>query len=541
MIPRCYARAVSAPNNDPASRRSGDASRRVEPRLGWLDGVRFRDPSRASVRARSSLHAAWWVVAALFIAFVSLLLFRQPLADRLWPETRAQGLRERAAQALARGRLTAADGSGARELYEAALALDPDRNEAREGLVRVAAAALAQTRAAIADNRYADAHAGLTLARALSAPRAETDAVAALLRRQEAEHAGVDGLLARAHAARAAGRLNEGDDGALPLYRRVLSLQPARVEALEGREDALADLLQRAKTALVEGRLEEAAKMVAQAREYDPGHYGLPEAREQLTRTVERHRQHADRDLRSGDLEAALAGYRLLLRIDAEDATAQAGIERAGRAYAERAERRAADFRFAEAGADLDAARSALPDSAVVREAARRVQQARKAQSRIAPALPARERARRVRALLAESDRAASRGDWLTPPGESAYDKLRAAQALAPNDPSVRRTAARALPEVRRCYEAELRGNSLRRAQACLEAWQQLQAGDRALPQARTRLAQRWAAVGTERLGAGEIAFAEDALAQARKLDANAPGLDEFASRVRTAAAARRP
>lgn len=482
----------------------------------------------------------WWIVAAVIVLVVCAVLFRATLADWLWPETRAQALREQAAHALAQGRLSADDGSGARELYEAALALDPDRNEAREGLVRVAAAALAQTRAAIADNRYADAHAHLKLARALSAPRAETDAVAMLLRRQEAEHAGIDGLLARAHAARAAGRLDEGEDSALPLYQRVLALQPARTEALEGREDALADLLQRAKAALAEDRLEQAADIVTGARGYDSGHYGLPEAQEQLARAVERRRQRAERDLRRGDLDAALAGYRLLLRIDAEDAAAQSGIERSGRAYAERAERRAADFRFAEAEADLRAARAALPDSASVREAARRVGQARKAQSRIAPALPARERERRVRALLAESDRAAARGDWLTPPGDSAYDKLRAAQALSPNDAAVRRAAARALPAVRRCYEDELRGNSLRRAQACLEAWQQLRPDDRALPEARTRLAQRWVAVGNERLGAGEIAFAEDALAQARKLDARASGVDEFASRVRTAAGTQR-
>ncbi|HJR73513.1 MAG TPA: hypothetical protein VJ806_07715, partial [Luteimonas sp.] len=107
-------------------------------------------------------------------------------------------------------------------------------------------------------------------------------------------------------------------------------------------------------------------------------------------------------------------------------------------------------------------------------------------------------------------------------------------------DPAVRRAAARVVPEVRRCYEDELRGNSLRRAQACLEAWQLLQPGDRAMRGARTRLAQRWVAVGNERLGAGEIAFAENAVGQARALDAHAPGLDEFAERVKAAANADR-
>lgn len=510
--------------------------------MGWLDGVRFRNPTRASGPAKQVPAAMWWALAIALALAAGVLLFRQTLADWLWPENRAQVLREDAAVALSQGRLSAADGSGARELYEAALALDPDRNEAREGLMRVAAAALQQARQAIAQHRYADAHQALQLARALSAPRAQADAIAAMLRRQEAEHAGLDGLLARAAAAREAGRLDSkpGDSGdsALPLYQRVLALQPSRTEALEGREDALADLLQRAKTTMEQNGLAEAAQIIEHVRDYDAGHVGLPDAQAQLARAIEKRRQRADRDLGDGRLEAAMSGYRMLLEIDAADAAALAGVERCGLAYAKRAEQRASDFRFAEAQADLRAARAALPDSNAVRDAARHVERARKAQSRIAPAMSVRERNRKVRELLAESDRAAARGDWLTPPGDSAYDKLRAAQALAPADAAVKRTAARALPAVRRCYEDELRGNRLRRAQACLEAWQQLAPNDRAVRDARTRLAQRWVAVGNERLGAGEVAFATQALTEARALDSRAPGLEEFATRVKTASAA---
>src|SRR5690606_13078792 len=108
-----------------------------------------------------------WLLAATLVAVALLVVFRQPLADRMWPQTRAQALRTQAGQALAQGRLTAADGSGARELYEAALAMDPDRDEARIGLARVAEAALAQAHTALAQDRFADAHAALRLAREL--------------------------------------------------------------------------------------------------------------------------------------------------------------------------------------------------------------------------------------------------------------------------------------------------------------------------------------------------------------------------------------
>ena len=66
-----------------------------------------------------------WILAALLLVFVLLLVLRQPLANWLWPQTRAERLHERAARALAQGKLTAPDGTGARELYSAALAAVP--------------------------------------------------------------------------------------------------------------------------------------------------------------------------------------------------------------------------------------------------------------------------------------------------------------------------------------------------------------------------------------------------------------------------------
>ena len=228
-----------------------------------------------------------WVLWVGLVLLLVLLVLRRPLADRVWPEARAQALREQAALALAHGRLSAADGSGARELYEAALAIDPDRNDAHVGLMHVAQAALAQARTAIAAGRYTDARSALQLARTLSAPRAQADAVDAQLRQREMGHAGIERLLSQATAARVAHHLEGASDAALPLYRRVLALQPNRIEALEGREDALADLLQQARSALQHDDLPQAARLVAAAREYDPGHGDLPEAQARLGKALE--------------------------------------------------------------------------------------------------------------------------------------------------------------------------------------------------------------------------------------------------------------
>jgi tetratricopeptide (TPR) repeat protein len=476
--------------------------------------------------------AAWLGIGV--VALIALLLvLRQPIADILYPEARNQQLRDAAALALKQGRLTSADGSGARELYEAALALDPDRDEARIGLQQVAQAALAQARKAMLAQRFEDAHRALRLARELSIPRAAADALAEQLRQREAAVAGIDGMLARAAAARRAGRLDDGDDAALPLYQHVLALQPERTEALEGREDALSDLLQRATAMIARGEIAQAAATIAKAREYDAGHIGLPDAQAALARAVDARRDAAARALRHGRLREAATSYRDVLAAAPDDAQAHAGLEAVARAQARRAERYAADFRFDEAARALQAAKELAPQSPQVARAARRLEQARQSRARL-PAVPrdTATRMRKVRALLAAAAAAEARGDLLTPPGDSAFDHLRNARALAPRDAAVRRASLRLLPAARDCFDTELRGNRLARAQACLDVRTQLGEPSATLRSARTRLAQRWLAVGEERLRAGEIAAARRAETAARGLDAGVDGLDDFAARL---------
>src|SRR5690606_6792561 len=199
-----YAAPVTGPRHNPPHPRAPGADAgggRREPDMGTLGGLDFtpRVPRTRPMRVGARTRGWWpWLLGFALLATVLLVGSRKPLADRIWPQTRAQALRAQAAQALAQGRLTAPDGSGARELYEAALAMDPDRDEARVGLARVAEAALARARVETAQDRFADAHASLRLARALSVPRAEADRVATRLREREASHAGIPGLLAQA-------------------------------------------------------------------------------------------------------------------------------------------------------------------------------------------------------------------------------------------------------------------------------------------------------------------------------------------------------
>ncbi|MGY0613383.1 hypothetical protein [Luteimonas sp. A501] len=366
-------------------------------------------------------HWRWWLIGSM-LAVVALAVLHAPIGALLWPQTRAQALHDEAEQALAKGLLTADDGRGARELFEAALAMDPDRGAARQGLARVAIAALAQARAALAEDRFDDAHRELALARALSVPRAEADALAEALRLREAEHAGVDGLFAHATQVHAQGRLDAGGGSALPLYARVLALQPGHAGALRGREDALAELLAQARESLRAGDVDEAVRLLATVREYDPVHVDL------------------------ADTQARL-------------------MEETGRADGQ-----------------------VLPG----------------------------------------------------PPGEGAVALVAEARTLDSTAPGVSDAAAQLLPELRECHAHALRGNALRRAGECLDARAALGDDPGDLAAAQRQLAERWLAVGDERLGAGEIALARSALAGARKADPAVPGLADFELRVRAAAAALR-
>lgn len=495
-------------------------------------------------RWRTSPHR-WWLAqpAVKWGAFaaallVALLVLRQPLSDWLWPETRIQSLRSSAEQALAQGRLTAPDGTGARELFEAALALDPDRPAAREGLARVGAAALARADAAIRGGEYPAARDHIALARSLGLPRARIDAAEQALRQREVAAAGIGPRLQAASAARSAGRLHGGPDSALVHYAAVLELQPGNTEALEGRDDVIADMLGEARRGLARGELEAAATLIREAREFDPAHADLPASLGALNQALEATRERAERDLRNNRLTRALTGFDRVLAVQADDEGARAGRREVGVQLLQRSERFAADFRFAEAETALAVAADVLGVDGDVAEARAHITRARRSQAQLATGALTPQRQRRLQQLLAEAAAAEARGNLLLPPGDSAFDKVRAARAIAPNDRRVKAASARLVPAARRCFDNAMRENRLVTATACLDASRVLEPGGAGLSAARTRLAQRWIAVGNERLGAGELATARRALDAATTLDPGVAGATELSDRLRQASAA---
>lgn len=500
-----------------------------------LDRVR-REGRWWWLQARHARRVWRWALLAALAVFVLLVLLRKPLADWFWDEPQIEQLLAEGDRALAAGRLSDADGSGARERYQAVLALDGDRPQARQGLANTGAAALQQARDRLHAGDLDGSAQALALARELQVPQGEADAVARQLQARRSAGAGIGALLAQARNAFAAGRLDDGDSSALPLFQRILALQPDNLPALEGREDALSDLLLQARTLAGRGELAEAAAILRRARQFDAGHADLPASEEALARAVDQRLRQAQRALQRQQLDAAAQGFLAVLAVAADDPNAQRGREQALQAVVVRSQTSADDFQFDAAQRDAALAAELGASQAIRQQLAQRLQRARQAQQALQqPAISTAQRERQLRDHLRKIERAERAGQWISPPGHSAFDALREAQSLAPRDTRVKAAAARLLPASRRCFDDNLRQNRVQAAGACLQAWQTLSPTAAGLPSARLRLAQRWLAIGSERLGNGDLAFAAHAAEQARLLQPELAELPAFEDRLRRA------
>ena len=299
--------------------------------------------------------------------------------------------------------------------------------------------------------------------------------------------------------------------------------------ALRGREDALAELSAgRARRCAARPRA--AAQRIELARRHDGGHVDLPDTLARLTEETDavRRRAHA---LARGQLERALDGYHALLALDAADAAAQDGVQQwpvptpGGIAPG-------GGLDFARAQVALRRAQEIAPDAVAFRGRSRI--RARAATAPAATPLPAAERDRRVRQLLMRP-KPRARAATCCRRRESAFDRSRAPARW-------RRSRARCVPPAHACCgsrtatSANCAPTAGRRAPAWTRARRWARPGR--TRRGRTGLAQRWLAVGNERLGAGEIERAQRALALARAIDPGVPGLDDFRQRLRAAGAA---
>ncbi len=474
-----------------------------------------------------------WLLAVLVLLLV-LVVGRSWISERLVPDPRMNRQLEKAQAALVAGKLSAPDGSGARELFESVLASDPDQMRAKQGLLAVRETAISRAQSALAAHKLALASENLALAAALSAPQVQLQPLQARLRDLREASSDKRGLLARATAA------GVDEDEALDLYREVLAVDADNAAAIEGRDLLLSSRLVRADRLFDAGKIPEARAIVEAVIAEDPAHLDLPPLRARLGEALaasqarQAHElEQAGRDENAGSFDRAAARYLRFSEGDPGFEQAREGLDRLSERMARRAQRQAADFQFRLAQASLEKARLWNSRSPAIAAAEKSIQLSRQAQARLLRPANRSER-ERLPTLLAEAEQAIGRGDFITPPGASAWDKLRVADAIAPRSKEVARLERELTAASARCFDQALDQGQLKRAQSCLEAYV-VQEASPAAEKARRRMAERWLGYAEERIGAGDFTEAQTALAHARHWQPKHPGLAGATTRLRTA------
>jgi tetratricopeptide (TPR) repeat protein len=520
-----------------------------EPTLGTLDGGLIGQRARRQRPERDARFGWRGLLLVLLVGGAGALwYFQESIRDWL-PQSQTAEALERAEQALAQGRLADdALGAGARELFAAVLAIDPDNLRARDGLARVGerwlrvaeeAASAGQTRAAL------DA---LEQARQFAVPAARIDAVMASLRAQGSREEQLGEWLEAARQAREQGRLEGGDDSALALYRKVQLQDPGNALASDGVGQVLAILVERVRQQIAAGDYTAAEAQITRIAAQEPALPELPalrgrlaEAQQQQGAQRETLLERAEELLRRGQLTApreanALALMRQVLAEDPGNARARRGVERIASGLNSQFERAAADFEIERAQTLLATLQTEqLLSDAGLAQARQRLQAARERAAALAQRTAQEADPVRLRSLLDEALAAALAGNLWGPPGESAYDKYRQVQRVDPANAEARQGLLQLPLRAAEHFETALGSGRLGRARGYVEGLESSDADAAGLAAMKRRLSQAYAGFATERLGAGELQRARDGFNQALELDPDNPELVTLRARLEAA------
>lgn len=540
---------TARPTAQPASARDALDSGGIEPTLGRVDAGLISDRARRRPRSRAAGPRWPWLLLLLLAgAAGAVWQFRDGLRDLL-PQSQTAELLERAERALDQGRLHDGEtGSGARELFAAVLARDPDSLRARDGLARVGERWLLRADQAVAAGDVPTAQAALEQARQLAVPAARIDAIAERLRQDSAREDDLSSWLDQARQARQAGRLDGGEDSALAWYGKVLEQAPDNALARDGVGQALAVLVERARQRVEAADFDAAQVQIERIAVLEPAHPELPalrgqlaEAQQQLDVQRDALLQRAEALLRRGRLTAprddnALAVFREVLAKAPGEPRALRGIERITAALSAQFDRAAADYevdRASELLASLEA--NGLLADADLAQARQRLDSVRRRADALLAQRSREADPQRLRSLLEEASAAVAAGDLWGPPGESAYDKYRQVQRAEPGNEAARKGLLQLPLRAAEHFESALGKGSLGRARGYVEGLESTSGNAPGLAAMKRRLSQAYAGYATERLGAGELQRALDGFEQALELDPDNPDLVTLRARLEAA------
>ena len=564
---------------------------RTEPKLGDLGGLDEPPRSAAPPDDLPSMDAeprGWrrasklprrsrrrgWLVPVLVLALIGVVggaWIEQNRLRNLLPRTELNDVLSRAQQALAAGHLDGDDGNSARELFQAAVALEPDNDAARNGLHQVGMAEISQADAALQAGQLDVAAQKAAVARELLGGGSYVDRLDKMIAAKRGSQVQVSTLVDQAQQAVAAGQYG-GEHGAGALYRQVLAADPGNAVARHGLDQVGDALAAQAQKALDANDGTTADAEIEQLAALQPNNAALPglraaraQVRQQDSAALDAALQQGDEALRAGRIDGAgddtaLAHYKAALALSPGNPQAEAGLGKVAQALTVQANAAMDAGDAAQAGTLLDHAAALAPKSADLAAARARLQGMAQAKSSpqtgikpgaapkatapadedsaadagmLHPALTP-QQSEQIASLLQQAQAATQRGDIMLPPGKSAYDLYRNALAIDGNS-AVAQHGLQALPGVvLQLFNRALAAGDLARAGLMLDNLADLAPGDASQNILRQRLAGAWLDQADRQLAGGNRAGAMQALEQARKLAPNHPRVLDLTARLQS-------
>ena len=539
----------------------GDLDRLDTPRAPSSDGLphvrveprRTQASARTAAAAKPRRRRGWLAVLLLVLGLFAALWFNQDSLRRQFPRTDLNNLLTQARQALQDGHLDGQDGTSARELFQQVVALEPDNDRARDGLLQVGKAELAQADAALQAGDIGKARQEAAVARELLGGGTDVDRLDQLISRASATQAQTVNLIDLAQQALAAGKL-VGTDGAGALYQRVLRADPDNAVAAHGLDQVGYALAVQARQAFDAGDTTTASTRIEQLAALQPNNGALPALRALQAQTRRQDRdaleaalQQAQDALRAGHIsgsgdDTALAHYRAALAIDPDNAQARAGLGDVAQALTVQANAALDVGDTAQAAALLDQATSLAPKSADLAAARARLRSvsarspaapaAADALPTVVPTVLSPQQSAAVQQLVQRAQQATRNGDIMMPPGDCAYDLYRSALAIDGNNAAALHGLQGLPGQVEQQFNRALGAGKLAQAGDMLANLAELSPGDPAQATLGNRLAGAWLDQAEQQLASGDRDAARQSLEQARKLAPNHPRVIDLTAQL---------